>query len=156
MHGALFVPVILGSDKTTVSVATGHNEYWPLYASISNIHNNIRCAHGDGLVLVGFLSIPKVRLFSFCGCLRSVISDLFSSADKAQAGSVEFRQFRRKLFHVSLSLMLESLRAGEKKPQVFRCPDGHYRRVIWGIGPYIADYPEQVLLTCIVQSWCAR
>jgi hypothetical protein len=59
MHGALFVPIIFGSDKTTVSVATGHNEYWPLYASIGNIHNNIRRAHGDGLVLVGFLSIPK-------------------------------------------------------------------------------------------------
>lgn len=52
--------------------------------------------------------------------------------------------------------MLESLRAGEKKPEVFRCPDKHYRRVIWGIGPYIADYPEQVLLTCIVQGWCSR
>ena len=59
MHGALFVPIILGSNKTTVSVATGHNEYWPLYASIGNIHNNIRHAHGDGLVLIGFLSIPK-------------------------------------------------------------------------------------------------
>ena len=47
------------SDKTTVSVATGHNEYWPFYASIGNIHNNVRRAHGDGLVLVGFLSIPK-------------------------------------------------------------------------------------------------
>lgn len=83
-------------------------------------------------------------------------SDLFSSADKTQAGTVEFRQFRRKLFHISLSLMLESLRAGEKKPEVFQCPDGHYRRVVWGIGPYIADYPEQVLLTCIVQGWCPR
>ena len=59
------MPIILGSDKTTVSVATGHNEYWPLYASISNIHNNIRHAHGDGLVLVGFLSIPKgISFFS--------------------------------------------------------------------------------------------
>ncbi|KAJ7577182.1 hypothetical protein C8J56DRAFT_799124, partial [Mycena floridula] len=26
-HGAMFVPVIAGSDKTTVSVATGHQEY---------------------------------------------------------------------------------------------------------------------------------
>ena len=63
MHGAMFVPIILGSDKTTVSVAMGHTEYWPLYASIGNIHNNVRCAHGSGLVLVGFLSIPK-SLFS--------------------------------------------------------------------------------------------
>ena len=55
----MFVPIILGSDKTTVSVATGHSEYWPLYASIGNIHNNVRCAHGSGLVLVGFLAILK-------------------------------------------------------------------------------------------------
>jgi Plavaka transposase len=55
----MFVPVILGSDKTTVSVATGHSEYWPLYASIGNIHNNVRHAHGSGLVLVAFLAIPK-------------------------------------------------------------------------------------------------
>lgn len=77
MHGALFVPIILGSDKTTVSVATGHNEYWPLYASIGNIHNNVRRAHGDGVVLVGFLSIPKgiPFFYSCCYCddLRPVI-----------------------------------------------------------------------------------
>jgi hypothetical protein len=55
----MLVPVMLGSDKTTVSVATGQNEYWPLYGSIGNIHNNIRRAHGSGLVLLGFLAIPK-------------------------------------------------------------------------------------------------
>jgi Plavaka transposase len=35
----------LGSDKTTVSVGTGNNEYWPLYMSIGNINNNVRRAH---------------------------------------------------------------------------------------------------------------
>lgn len=34
--------------------------------------------------------------------------------------------------------------------------DGYYQRTIYGIGPYIADYPEQVLLACIVQGWCPR
>ncbi|KAG1837337.1 hypothetical protein DFJ58DRAFT_846544 [Suillus subalutaceus] len=32
------------------------------------------------------------------------------------------------------------------KPEVVRFGDGHYRRVIYGLGPYIADYEEQVLL----------
>lgn len=41
-------------------------------------------------------------------------------------------------------------------PVVRRCPDGHYRRVIFDIGPFIADYPEQVLLAGIVQGWCPR
>lgn len=57
----MFVPVIMGSDKTTVSAGTGHVEYWPLYGSVGNIHNNIRRAHGDGLVLIGFLAIPKSK-----------------------------------------------------------------------------------------------
>jgi hypothetical protein len=55
----MFVPIILGSDKTVVSVGTGNNEYWPLYMSAGNIHNAARRAHGNALVLIGFLSIPK-------------------------------------------------------------------------------------------------
>ena len=60
-HGSMFVPIILGSDKTTVSVATGNNEYYPIYLSIGNLHNNVRRAHRNGVVLLGFLAIPKSR-----------------------------------------------------------------------------------------------
>jgi len=60
-HGSMFVPIILGSDKTTVSVATGNNEYYPVYLSIGNIHNNVRRAHRNGVVLLGFLAIPKSK-----------------------------------------------------------------------------------------------
>ncbi|KAI6101180.1 hypothetical protein F5141DRAFT_1008858 [Pisolithus sp. B1] len=41
-------------------------------------------------------------------------------------------------------------------PQVMKCPDGHFHRIICSIGPYIADYPEQVLISRIVQNWCGR
>ena len=60
-HGAMLVPLILGSDKTTVSVATGQNEYYPLYLSIGNVRNNVRRAHRNALVLLGFLAIPKSK-----------------------------------------------------------------------------------------------
>jgi len=43
----------------TVSVGTGDNEYYPLYMSISNIHNNVCHAHCNGIVLVRFLAIQK-------------------------------------------------------------------------------------------------
>ncbi|KAI0054565.1 hypothetical protein BV25DRAFT_1910247 [Artomyces pyxidatus] len=135
-HGAMFVPVILGSDKTTVSVATGQTEYWPLYISNGAIHNNVRRAHRNGVSLLGFLAIPKT--------------------DKAYAKDVGFRRFRRQLLHASLTRILQSLRPGMTVPEVTRCPDGHFRRVIYGLGPYIADYPEQVLLSCTVQNWCPR
>ncbi|KAG2031370.1 hypothetical protein BDR03DRAFT_986436 [Suillus americanus] len=57
--GSTFVPVILGSDKTTVLVGTGNNEYYPLYASIGNIHNSVRQAHCNGVAVIGFLAMPK-------------------------------------------------------------------------------------------------
>ena len=59
MHGGTFVLIILGSNKTTVSVATGQNDYWPVYLSIENIHNNVQHAHRKGVELLAFLAIPK-------------------------------------------------------------------------------------------------
>lgn len=53
------VTILLGSDKTTVSVATGQNDYYPLYMSVGNISNRARRAHEDGVVVIGFLAIPK-------------------------------------------------------------------------------------------------
>lgn len=77
-------------------------------------------------------------------------------ADKEFQNDKEFRDFRRHLFHTSLQVALQPLHSAMSKPEVTLCADGHYRRVIYGVGPYIADYPEQVLLTCIVQGWCPR
>ena len=69
-HGAMSVPVILGSDKTTVSVATGQNDYWPLYGSIGN---HARRAHGSGVVLITFLAIPK-GIYFIIPCPRTDIT----------------------------------------------------------------------------------
>jgi hypothetical protein len=60
----MFIPIILGSDKTVVSVATGQNEFWPLYMSIGNVHNRVRRAHGNAVALIAFLSIPKSKYYS--------------------------------------------------------------------------------------------
>lgn len=64
-HGATFVPVWTGSDKTTVSVGTGHVEFYPLYAGIGNVHNNVRRAHRNAITLIGFLAIPKSTFISY-------------------------------------------------------------------------------------------
>ncbi|KAG1846538.1 hypothetical protein F4604DRAFT_1884154 [Suillus subluteus] len=127
--GATFVPVILGSDKMTVSVGTGNNEYYPLYLSIGNIHNNVQRAHQNAVAVIGFLAMPKTT--------------------KEHASDPHFQKFHRQLFHSSLSKILERLRPGMTKPEVAKFGDGHFQRVIYGLGPYIADYEEQVLLACI-------
>ena len=40
-HGAIFIPIILGSDKTTVSVTTGQQEFHLIYLSVGNVRNHI-------------------------------------------------------------------------------------------------------------------
>ena len=134
MHGCTFVPIILGSDKTTVSVATGQHEYYPIYLSIGNVHNDVRRAHKDALVLIRFLPIPK--------------------GPRKETDNDEFRDFRRRLFHGCLKQILQKLRQYITKWDLVRCADDHFRRVVYGIGPYIADYPEQVLVADIVNGWC--
>jgi hypothetical protein len=74
---------------------------------------------------------------------------------RADADTEAFRNFKRQLFHSSAAKILSSLKPGMTTPEVVRCFDGYFRRAIYGIGPYIADYQEQVTITCIVQGWCA-
>jgi hypothetical protein len=78
------------------------------------------------------------------------------TADKRHTDDKEFLRFRRQLFHDSLAHILRSVRPSITNPEVALTPDGHFRRVVYSIGPYIADYPEQALLACVVQGWCPR
>ena len=59
----MFTPINLGADKTTVSVATGNQEYHPLYMTPGNVHNDVRCAHRDAVSVLAFLPIPKGMYF---------------------------------------------------------------------------------------------
>ncbi|KAJ7127251.1 hypothetical protein C8R43DRAFT_1074924 [Mycena crocata] len=135
-EGSMYTPLFFGADKTTVSVATGDVEYHPGYISLGNLHNSMRRGHRNGVVPFVFLAIPK--------------------SDRKYDNDPAFRTFKRQLYHASLAAVLSSLKPGMKTPVVRRCPDGHFRRAIYDFGPFIADYPEQVMLAGIVQNWCAK
>lgn len=62
-HGSMLVPVILGADKTTVSIATGNQHFHPVYANLGNIHNEMRRSHRDATIPLAFLAIPKGKVF---------------------------------------------------------------------------------------------
>lgn len=70
--------------------------------------------------------------------------------------TVEYRKFTRQLVHSSLRQIFSTLAPGMTTSVVVKCGDGHFRRAIFGLGPYIGDYPEQCLLASIVQGWCAK
>ena len=150
----MYCPVILGSDKTTVSVATGNVEYHPLYLSIGNIHNLARRGHRNGVIPIAFLAIPKCKTYSIL--LMSVDINIPIAADREFDNDSTFQKFKWQLYHSSISTILEPLHDGMIKPVVRRCPDRHYCHVIYNISPFIADYPEQVMLAGVVQGWCLR
>ncbi|KIK79838.1 hypothetical protein PAXRUDRAFT_16111 [Paxillus rubicundulus Ve08.2h10] len=135
-HEVTFVPIVLGSDKMMVSVGISNNEYYPLYFSIGNVRNNVRRAHHDAVSVTAFLAIPKTT--------------------KEHASDSSFRNFRRQLFHSSLAKILSTFKPWMTKPEIIRFGDGYNQCVIYGLGPYIADYEEQVLLSCIVCGWCPK
>lgn len=78
----MLVPIISGSDKTTVSVATGHQEYHPVYMSPGNLTNVARRAHGNAVLPVAFLPIPK-SVYHLCFILfYSNFTDLSFSSEQ--------------------------------------------------------------------------
>ncbi|KAJ6598504.1 hypothetical protein B0H10DRAFT_1959424 [Mycena sp. CBHHK59/15] len=91
-HGAMFVPRVLGSDKTTG------------------------------------LSGREIQSFTH----YTAVSETFTT---------------RHGVHIAMAFGNGLSVHSKKRP---------FPRVIYGLGPYIADYPEQVLLTSIVQGWCPR
>ena len=81
---------------------------------------------------------------------------MLPAADRKYTNDDCWRRFRRQLFHSSIQAILEPLRKSMSVPKVTKCADSHFRRVIYGLGPYIADYPEQCILASTVSDWCPR
>lgn len=135
-------------------MATGYVEYHPLYLSIGLVHNTVRRAHRNAVIPIGFLAIPKGM---FCSVERKVASDLAAfQADRKYDNDLAFRRFKRQMYHDTIAAILKPIKSAMKTPVIRRCPDGYFRRVIYDLAAYIADYPEQVYLSGIVQTWCPK
>jgi hypothetical protein len=78
------------------------------------------------------------------------------SGDHRHDDSLQFHNFKRRLYHASLAAVLSPLRRGMTTPVVRRCPDRHFRCVLYDLLAFIADYHEQVMLVGIVQGWCPK
>lgn len=106
-----------------------------------------------GLLLLPSCQPPKVRDVGRAVGVASVDRIL---AEKEYRDSDAYRKFRRQLFCESLFQIFRSIRNAMISPIVLRCPDGKYRRGIFTLGPYIADYPEQCIIASVVQGWCPK
>ena len=72
--------------------------------------------------------------------------------DQKYDNSAAFQKFKHQMYHVSLTQILMPLQYGMTVPVVCCCPDSHYCQVIHDLAAFIADYPEQVYLSGVVQG----
>ena len=103
---------------------------------------------------MAFLPIPKSE---FCHVTYVVSANLlYLLASRQHRHTPAFQQFCQQLYHACLARIFAPLKRSIMTAKVVWCPDGHFCHAIYGLGLYIADYPEQVWLAGIVQGWCPK
>ncbi|KAM5541925.1 hypothetical protein V8D89_004235 [Ganoderma adspersum] len=134
--GATVAAVILASDKANSSVLRGDKTAWPIYLTIANIDKDVcRKPSKHTSVLLGY--IPVVKLTCFKDATRS--------------------DAQQQLFHACMKALLTPLIEAGRHGVPMTCADS----LIWHVYPilaaYVADHPEQCLITCYKENrypWC--
>ncbi|KAG1843439.1 hypothetical protein F4604DRAFT_1884605 [Suillus subluteus] len=112
--GATIAPIILASDKTSLSQFHGDKSAWPIYLTIGNIEKaTCQKPRMHAAILVGYLPV----------CMQHLLQSLIA------AGCVGVEMV---------------------------CADGRVQCVHPILVAYVADHPEQCLVTCIKESFCPK
>ena len=134
-QGATVAPIIISTDKTQLTQFSGNRSAYPVYMTLGNIPKALRHKPSEhACVLIGYLSVDKV--------------DGAGITEKKQCALVQ------QLFHASVKLILKPLEKAGKEGVDVTCGDGKVRKVFPILAAYVADYPEQCLVTCSKYGTC--
>ena len=115
-----------------------------IYPSVTFIIMFNECTiMGFMVALLGFLSNLKSK--------SSIHLLLLLLASKEHVDDILFQKFHHQLFYTSLAKILHLSRLLWKSLRLLNSWWA-FHQAIYSLGPYITDYPEQVLLACIVQD----
>jgi hypothetical protein len=125
---ATLVPIICGSDKTLLTTMAGNQSAWPVYITIGNIPKSIikKLSANDVLLLALLPKFPKGR-----------------DAASTRAG-----------FHRALTEVFEPLRNVFSLGVDLDCADSLIQYCFPRLAAWMADTPEQSLLTSVIGGFC--
>ncbi|KAI0739540.1 hypothetical protein C8Q80DRAFT_1221997 [Daedaleopsis nitida] len=135
--GATLAPIIIATDKTQLTQFSGGKSAYPVYLTIGNLPKAVRRKPSlHPCVLLGYLSVDKISQESLT--------------------QRELRAHNQRLFHELMRVILEpSVQAG-KEGIGMTDGDGAVHRVFPILAAYVADYPEQCLVSCSKYGSCPK
>ncbi|KAG8742846.1 hypothetical protein FRC10_000825 [Ceratobasidium sp. 414] len=133
---ATIVPLIISTDRTTLSLMAGNQTAYPVYLTIANIDKSVRRkVNMRATTLLAYLPVDK---FDY------VLDD------------EERSRLRRELTHRAMEKLFEELRVASKEGVEALCADGRYRRAYLIVAGLSLDFEEQVLMSGIISSGCPK
>ncbi|KAG9123430.1 hypothetical protein FRC07_014952, partial [Ceratobasidium sp. 392] len=130
------VPLIISTDKTTMTNNPLGDMAHPVYLSIGNISKTIRRKPTKrAMVLVGYLPVDSFK-------------DVKHDDTR--------RRFRCELFHRSLACIFEPLKTASSEGELAWCADGYLRHIYPVIASWVADWPEQNDVAGTTQGGCPK
>lgn len=128
--GATIIPIILGSDKTTLTDFGGDKEAWPLYLSIGNILTQFRNkASMNAFILIAYIPVAK---FNYHDDYNGVLRD--------------------RIFHQAVKFVLHSIAVHGYTPLEICDSKGDVRSCYTLIAAHIGDHLEKLLISCTAHS----
>ena len=133
-QGHTMIGVIGASDKTPLTIGSGNKEMHPVLLSLANIDAGVRMkATSHSFALAAYLPIQK-----FLNVSPPIHAALVA-----------------RVYHICLSIITQNLKAAEMFGAEMSDPWGRLRICHTPLASWIADLPEQRLLSCVLASQSA-
>ncbi|KIJ19284.1 hypothetical protein PAXINDRAFT_36856, partial [Paxillus involutus ATCC 200175] len=128
--GATIVPIILASDKTPVTRQTGNLEMHPLFLTLGNIQSDVHM---------------KVTTHAWSCIAYMPLAQFVAHGDYTFI-------LQARLWHRCMDIVCSGLKRVAAHGEFMADPGGYLHYCFTPLVGYLADLPEQLMITCVAQS----